>query len=564
MTNASTHQPAATANAGPMFRAQAIRFARHGAGSLASAVIILCGVPAMMYPLIWLLDPQTVRMMLQEPAGYQTAFRICTWMGLPWFLMFEVTQVRPLYVLPMTNRRIVNGQLACGMLAIAGLHLFTVVFYRIVFGATVPFWGPLLMMCPAVVVAAGLAALLVDFRWWRPFVVAVAVFGMVRLSGLRELTLYAIPWVSLPPSGWLTPTVVEVFSIVILAAIGYQLALQGVERDRCGELRSWPDLETLLNSFAARLSRFWRSPVASDPYRSGTSAQFWFEWWQKGLVLPIIAACIYGISLIGAYDRPHQWLSGLVRALPMIFGLLLTVAGLIVGLVNIGRKGMVISEYRATRPLTDAQLAYAVLKAALASVLTTALVLGIFAVIVIVWSWVRFPASFVVSQVFAQRGSEPGAIDAFPASSELAVALAVGWCLLGLGASLAMAGRGWVMALPMVLVIGAFLTGPLLARLPLSVQALDLLLRTAGWTALACLVFGTIAAYAVAIRRRIIGVGGAWIGGVIALAAMALLSIFSNSIVETRLNAWAMVAFAVLLAAPLATAPLALSWNRHR
>jgi hypothetical protein len=543
-----------------MFRSQALRFARHGAGTLTSAVFILCGVPAMMYGLIWLVDPETVRMMRQEPPMYQTAFRILTWMALPWFLMFEVVQVRPLYVLPITNRQIVIGQLACGMLAISALHLLTVVSYRIVFGATVPFWGPLLMMCPAVVVAAGLAVWVIDFRWWRPLVVAAAIFVIFPLFALRKLTLYAIPMVTFVPRGWLTPTVVEFVAIMILAVIAYRLALQGVERDRCGEVRPWPDLDTLLNSFAARLSRLWRSPVAAGPYRSGASAQFWFEWWQKGLVLPIIAACIWGASLILAYESPRDWLRGVASGSPMVVGLFLGMAGLILGLVNLGRQGMLISEYRATRPLTDAQLAYAVLKAALASAVAAVAVVGVCVLIVIVWTWTPFASDWEFTELFVvERASGE-----LPMSGQLVVSAGVGWCLLGLGASLAMSGRGWVLASPAVLVVGAFLAAPLLSRLPISSHTRDLLLRGAGWSVLVCLAIGTIVAYVVAIRRRLIPAAMAWMGGVAALATIGLVLVLSYPWMETVQNRWMIAVLAMLLAAPLATAPLALSWNRHR
>ncbi len=550
MSTALASRPAPAVNSSDVFLGLALRFLRHGAGVLTSVIFLLCGLPAMMYGFVWIVAPLTARYMGGDPGILQTIFRIGEWFVVPALLLPEVTHVRPLYVLPLTNRQILRTQLALGIMAIAALHLFSVVFYRVLFGATLPLWGPLMFLIPTVVAAAGLAAWLADFRWWRPFVAAAAVIGGSSVVGQR-----LIKWGSgaavQDSAAWLTPTPVEFVGILLLGAVGYFTAQRGIERDRCRELRAWPDLDTLLQSFSARLSRLWRSPVVIAPYRSGVSAQFWFEFWQKGLIVPVIATGIGGLTLFAAVFQPHVWLQGFAEAFPGLLGLCLFAAGLIVGLINLGRqgktKGTVIGDYRATRPLTDAQFSYAVLKAALASVFATAMVGVAFALLVAGWAMIGpfsgpWPSQAVVESL-----------------RMLPVFAVVGWCLLGFAASIAMTGRAWVMILPFAMGIGTFLVQPLLREPPLSTYGVE---RLIGGAVVLSIVAGTLAAYVVAVRRDVISWRTVSFGCMLCMGVLSQTDpVFGEP--GTRMTAIDVVLTA-LIAVPLATAPLALSWNRHR
>ncbi len=561
MSTALASRPTPAVNSGAVFRGLALRFLRHGAGVLAAAVFILCGLPAMMYGFLWIVAPDTAWYLGDDPVILQTIFRIVEWFVVPALLLCEVTHVRPLYILPLTSRQILRAQLALGILAIVALHLFNVVFYRVAFGATLPLWGPLMILIPAVIAAAGLAAWLADFRWWRPFVAGAVVIGAGNAVGNRHL----LEWLGGTPvdrsAAWLTPTSVEFFGIMLLGAVGYFLALRGIERDRCSELRAWPDLDTLLHSFAARLSRLLRSPVTATPYRSGVSAQFWFEFWQKGLILPIIATCLGGLSMIGAYYSPYVWLAGFADGLPVILATCFFVGGVITGLTNLGRQGkangMAIGEYRATRPLTDTQLASAFLKAALATVFATAMIGAAFALIAFGWS------TFEISEraLLMSRGFG----DLLP---KLPATVAVSWCLLGLAASIAMTGRAWVMILPLALGIGALLDGPLVERLPMSRAGLEFLTRTFVWAVVLSIVAGSIAAYVIAFRRKLVSLRTVSIGGIlwaaVTVGLLNLAALLDESQPMTLEAITIFATFAALVVVPLATAPLALSWNRHR
>ncbi|MBX3440654.1 MAG: hypothetical protein KF861_24395, partial [Planctomycetaceae bacterium] len=86
--------------------ASAWRFFRHGSGTLVSAVMTLCAVPALMYGMIWILDSETARQLTQDPGVLQTVFRGGLWIALPLYVLSEMTQIRSLFELPITNRQI--------------------------------------------------------------------------------------------------------------------------------------------------------------------------------------------------------------------------------------------------------------------------------------------------------------------------------------------------------------------------------------------------------------------------------------------------------------------------
>ncbi|MGD9853501.1 MAG: hypothetical protein AB7U20_00985 [Planctomycetaceae bacterium] len=535
-------------NSRAMVAASAWRFFRHGAGMLGGAASILC-LPGLLYGLIWMLDPETAHHLRDNQGVFESVFRCGLWIVLPLYLLTEMMHIQPLFALPLTNRQIVDWQLFWGVLAIVGVHLIAVLFYRSAFGAIVPVWEPLLFMIPAVAAAAGMAAVLADFRWWRPFVIAALVFGTAAAIVNRPSWLSgraALPTESLG----LTPTWPELGGVLILAATGYVLALWGVAKARCGELRNWPDFDVLLHRCAARLGRLLQSPVGSRAYRSGVSAQFWYEFWEKGLVLPLIVGFIGGVSLIHGYLVPHEWLGGLFDASPVIVGLCLAGAGLIIAFINLGGKVLVIREYRAVRPLSDAQLASSVLRAALASAALALLVLGAEALLVGGWSTIRAARGLSV---------QPRAVDL---PTALPIAALIGWSALGLIASVVMSGRAWVMVLPWGLLFGLFVGDPLLKVL-FPPAVLPFLLHVLAGALLAAIIVTTVAAHAFALGRRLITVKTTMLAAITWLATTALIGM--TSVGPRDLKGLVLLAgWMTFVAAPLATAPLALAWNRHR
>ncbi|MBX3438939.1 MAG: hypothetical protein KF861_15720, partial [Planctomycetaceae bacterium] len=412
---------------------------------------------------------------------------------------------------------------------------------------------PLLFMIPAVVAAAGLAAVLADFRWWRPFVALPVLFATTVVAITRSYWPFDRTSAD-PAPPWLTPTGGELAGIWVLAVLGAWVALRGIEKARCGEMRSWPDFDVLWHRGAAALSRLWRSPVASRPYGSGVSAQFWHEFWEKGLILPVIAGFIGGVSLIHGFRDSRAWLSGFFDALPTIVGLCLAGGGLIVGLVQVGGKSLVIREYRATRPLSDGALASSVLRAALASAAAALLVVGAEASLVYGWSLIQSPRDVIPQPSAAYL------------PTALPFAVLIGWSALGLIASVAMTGRAWVMALPWLLLFGAFTAGPLLEGLRLQSDVLHAVQYGLAGILFVAMIVATIAAHVYATRQRLITARTIVAATITWLVTTAFIFfIYRINLGSRDLKGLLLLAgWMSFVAAPLATAPLALSWNRHR
>ncbi len=522
------------------------RFLRMGSSIVSSILGIACLFPAFMYGIIWLTNPNAAHEMRADTTGYTVLFAIAVWLIFPTLMVFACGFVRSLYALPLSSRRIVNTQLACGVVTLVGIYLVTVLFYRVVFGAALPIIGPVLVMGPMVVVATGCAALLVDFRWWRPFAVmglfVVAVWYMDHRVTRSEVAASI---------DWMTPSFTEFASLIVIALLGYWLTFRGVSLDRSGELRKWPDFDAFWHRFSAKLSGLWRPPMATSPYRSPTSSQMWFEFWQKGLIVPALVAVPGGLSLFPGFFRPHDWLDGYLGAI-MFLPMAMFVTGLIMGILNLGGKDMPLSQYRATRPLTDAQLASSVIKASLLSGVVMVGVISLYALVVYAWSWLHPTTGF--------RGGHGPRLSL----SDNLMILTGSWTLTGLAASLMMCGRRWLITLTFSLLFGGFLLQPILRYFVPDLEQLDQLLMIGLIAVLFLATIGTIIAFTTAVRRKMISRR--------TTMAVSLLALIGVIAVKERLGPsdmqfeqWAyLIGGTCLAAAPLATAPLAVAWNRHR
>ena len=147
---------------------------RRGWSNILSVVGILCGMPTLIYGMIRVLDAVTATNLIEAGGTLKFLYFLFTIVTLPTLVLFEVFRVRPLYRLPLTTRQIVNAQLGIGIVGVMSLYLVTAAYYRLFFAASIPVWGPMLFLVPCLVVLAGLAALLIDARWWKPPLVLAA------------------------------------------------------------------------------------------------------------------------------------------------------------------------------------------------------------------------------------------------------------------------------------------------------------------------------------------------------------------------------------------------------
>ena len=117
--------------------------------------------------------------------------------------------------------------------------------------------------------------------------------------------------------------------MLAMAAVSYYAAVVGVSAGRCGEYLNTPEFLRRIGRLLDRLLD--PAPEAGLPFRSAANAQFWFEWRQKGWVLPaiVIMGLVFGFFGWLLFNRnPRELFEGATAA-----GALLPVGGLIIGLI---------------------------------------------------------------------------------------------------------------------------------------------------------------------------------------------------------------------------------------
>ncbi len=419
----TTGQP--SSHSMPVVQAMAWAFYRHGWMNFAGALLVLCGVPAMLYGMLWILDPQVSGALREDPANLKWIFLMMELTVFPVMVLLEAGRVRPLYPLPMSTRTITNLQLALAVVTVCALHLVTLISFRVLFQAPIPIMGPLLFLVPLTVLAAGAMALWMDFRWWRPWML---------LGGLSFLAWSRLNEAALRSREWFIPTPGELAVLTILALAGYWAALHGVAKDRCGELQKWPDLEAMLKDLDNRLRQPSARTALVDSSVSPARAQFWFEWASRGIALPI---CVLGLSLllaVPAFLNATEFFAGMVTAVPALLVILGGAAGFVCGAVHASDSDWRLDPFRATRPLTDTQLAYSCLRAGVAGSVASVLVATGASLIMMGTSLLYRPIN-ILEVVHAlhhsyapQEGSAAASVAWIRYGLAVLSGLAVGWC----------------------------------------------------------------------------------------------------------------------------------------
>jgi hypothetical protein len=551
------------------------RYARLALSGFLALVGIFCLVPSLLLELIRLAHPGTVaeitsRLVTEVALSLRRLLVVGETLALPALLLCVGSQIRPLYRFPVTSSRIVQTQLLLGIAAAMLVHALVVVYYRAAYDAPIPLLAPLGVICPMVVILSALWALLQDFCWWR---ILLGVTGGAVLVGYIGSRM-EFSWVVQDPSYWFRPTVPELGVLLSLAAVAWGFVEETVRRDRCGDLRPWPDLNVWLNRLAhATMQRLWpgrsaalwtTGPIGAN---GGLRAQFWFEFWQRGLVLPLVAVVFGGGSLVVcliASGSTQGWLTEFLLAVPGLWGFGLVGCGFVLGFVNLGRHHALMDAYRATRPLSDADMAWTVLRVAAGSALMAAAV-----------GFVLAGSASLIDQLFARtplqlsdlRWPSLGTLTGLPAAVVcLLLTTLIGGTLLGLAASLVLAGRWWLVMLVYVGSVGGLLFNAVLPQLAGDDVASDVRVGLVALLAAAC-VMGTIWTHASARRHGLIPDSIRPLGLLTwAVSAAVLLGTlwFTGLAVDVPGRLVLIVAVTSLSAAPLACAPLALFWNRHR
>ncbi len=431
-----------------------------------------------------------------------------------------------------------------------------------------PLWVPALTLAATL---AWLQAIL-----WTPF----------PLPWLRPLVLIPLvsPLVALIPvtaANDISPGIVCGILIALMLA-AYAVAVAGVARARRGDgpYWTWPGWSAWLR---------WISSTRARPgFGSPRQAQVWYEWRRVGLGFPVMMFAIMLIWLpfiptIAAFiDDAHGaglvlvppvllrevgslWL---VVAYPLIFApLLSSVCGWEMGRLPGPKRGLALSSFMATRPISAGTFVRAKFEMAALSTLAGWSVAGL---AFLLWFALGGHAAEMADSFGALRQRHPGSVLGIGLVLLIVGAVVMTWLQMVQGLWMGLAGRAWVKAIPAIgftVFISVLFLGQWLARSPQNWQRFADLLP---WLAGAAVALKALLAFRVSqilVRRNLIatnivrGFLAVWI-----LCAAGLLSLLYWLLPHDYVPVSALV-LAIAMFLPLTRlllAPLALAWNRHR
>jgi hypothetical protein len=441
-----------------------------------------------------------------------------------------------LFTLPLSSEALAGLPMLYGCVTVAALWFATRAFAIWPAGANVP------AIWPAFLAAALLAW--TQALTWMPYPLRGmrAIISVLWLSSFDAVVMAALHF---KPG--------EPVMLAILAPqvpLAYLVARAALRRARCGDVPNWH------RAFARSGSGFRRAPFASP-----MSAQVWFEWRRHGRSLPILVAMVlpFELAMLFLFRETR----GIV--IEMFALILLTPAVMATFVAATVAKS---SAGSLTRPMTDASLIIAKLKATIRSALITWLLVIVFTAIALELSGTA-PVIVDGARWLAEVVGAPRAAVAIVLGL---VALAGStWKQLVQSLAIGMSGRAWLAKGSL------FLTLSLLALVPPSARWLSHSkpAMAALWTAIPSIAATLVAIKTLAalfmVKRlfekrvmsdRALVIGAAsWCAAVLALSA-ALATIFPEIVVRHYF-----LIFIAILQVPLvrlAAAPLALDWNRHR
>lgn len=441
-----------------------------------------------------------------------------------------------LYSWPVTTETIVRWRLFHGMSAAALLYILNASLLNALFNIGWPLLAPALFLAcayPAFQAALWLGerAPLLQIVGMTAVAVPLGLWAQAHCGGLFAR----------PTHYWKELTGGDLVLLAGLALAGYAGCLMGVARDRCSQTLWWLGVSQWFESW------WLRRPAAQRPLRSPLVAQFWYEWRQKGLLLPVatvLAVVIFAIVTLVRRTPVHD-----AREVLGVAACLLPVLGIVVGLAlgssGCGRDRSVMSAFPATRPLTSTAVACTILGVTGASVLTTWLILAAILVLLgLATDGTAFPLS-------GDGGITLWFIAALPltwvttALAACAIAAGHSKLIVQINGAILLSAIGWVFLIRGLLHLSEkFVVVPFLTLF------------------VAAIVVGTIWAYAAAWRQRLIAPPLWW---VLSPLAAILLPASGQMASEGQGGvALAIVCGALACALPFAAGPLAIAWNRHR
>jgi len=476
------------------------------------------------------------------------------------------------YLLPLSHFAIATATMVPCLCCVWASYVFTAMTLNKLFGVGWLVWGPALFL------AAALGAIQAATR----------LTGNGRIARLAAWSLIAIPfegWLRArygggdflnPKAMWTTVSADEWLSMMTALVVEYGVIGYGIARDRCGE-------GPLLETPARRASEgiFERSTIpslarradvlgTSRPFSSPAAAQFWFEWRQKGLILPgtlaafalfVVTAYFLRVFRNGEYELLH-----LCLGYGLSLGPIAVAVGLVAGHVELAPANAECGTFLGTRPMTNGGLSRALWKTLAASLLLT---WGLWIVCLVCTTGILYVTQGAepVADLWTDHGQYARGFAAMGIgySAILVTAFLVSaWTPLALTTALVQTGRQrWIMG-AMAANLVAFLTGLFLWCERESGYAVRIDTLWAPFLGCAAL-FGGVVLFLLAYRQSLIS-GQACLAALLGWIALCVVagSVRSHVGLSSPLSLIWLSGTLTLPFAPLAAGPLALAWNRHR
>ena len=458
---------------------------------------------------------------------------------------------RRMFTLPMTTAALAGWPMLYGAGAMVGLWVFM---------RALSLWPPVFdipVVWPALLAASLLAW--AQALTWMPYPLR----GLRVVVTLLWLTVIeAIVFVALE---FKAPESVMIAFLAPHVPLAYLVARHAVGRARRGDIPDWQPAFARLARVSGSLTR------QSGHFRSAPRAQAWFEWKRNGATLPS------WVGMLLPFELVLLWVAGESAALvfAVLIGVLITppvMAGFVAATVRKSnphaRDALGVSPFIATRPLTDAQLIAAKLKATAWSAVASWLLVLLAIPVALAWSdtW----------SIVAERLRSFAEVVGTPRATVFLLLLLAGlvastWKQLVQTLWVGLSGRAWLVNASVVtalLVLSAI--GPALVWLA---ENRHIIARVWDWlpqvmAVLVALKMSAAAWLAVRLHRtgvlgdRTLVAGAAlWVATVLALDALLVWML------DTPIFPNYLLGLMAILAIPLvrvAGSPLALAWNRHR
>lgn len=460
-------------------------------------------------------------------------------------LMQALGPISRLYTYPARTSTLVAWQLLPAM-ALMLLEIMAVsALLNVLYDVRWPLVGPALFA--AVAMSALFATMwLTERTAWLPWSVALVAAGLglwfkSRHGGLQEL----------PTHYWEVITLSEGVTLLLIAAASFAVAVYGVSLHRRGDTLPVWGIKARLDGMAVLRS--------NDDVRfaSPAAAQLWFEWRKKGWALPacvVFALILCSLGWLIFSRDPQDLLEGLYLGGGAMVGIFGLIGGMMLGDCG-AHDGGRMSQFLATRPLTNSQLARTMLWNSAKSVATAWLL------------WV-VPLAMTFAALVATDMVPLREIDPFIEESwwwYLPVTFTMAWSVSTCVAALGMVGR---QRLQMALLLGGFAL--LIALNVISHFALSDGEQLVFWHAVFFAVSGsvvsaTLALFLFARRRGLIETPVIWVS--MAAWCLLIVGLVTIHVCDPRLTLSASLflgGLSALAVAPFAGTPLALAWNRTR